>query len=105
MDGFQRANGILQADGVSLLEVAERVGTPVYVYSRAHFEARYRALVAALAPLDAEICYAVKANSNLGVLRCFAALGAGFDIVSGGELQRVISAGGDPSRVVFSGVG
>lgn len=95
----------LQVEDVSLSEIAEQVGTPAYVYSRAHFEARYRAVVAALQPLDVEICYAVKANSNLGVLGCFAALGAGFDIVSGGELHRVLSAGGDPSRVVFSGVG
>jgi diaminopimelate decarboxylase len=105
MTGFHQRDGVLHADGVALTTIAEQIGTPVYVYSRAHFEARYDALVAALRPLDAEICFAVKSNSNLGVLRCFAALGAGFDIVSGGELQRVISAGGDPSRVVFSGVG
>jgi len=105
MPGFHEREQVLHADGVPLTAIAEQVGTPAYVYSRAHFEARYRALVAALRPLDVEICYAVKANSNLGVLGCFQALGAGFDIVSGGELQRVISAGGEPSRVVFSGVG
>jgi diaminopimelate decarboxylase len=105
MPGFHARDRILHADGVPLQAIAERVGTPTWVYSRAHFESRYRALVEALRPLEAEICYAVKANSNLGVLRCFAELGAGFDIVSGGELQRVIHAGGDPARVVFSGVG
>jgi len=105
MDTFELRDGVLHAEQVSLVQIAEQVGTPVYVYSRAHFESRYRALVAALAPLPVDICYAVKANSNLQVLRCFHQLGAGFDIVSGGELQRVLSAGGDPSRVVFSGVG
>lgn len=104
-EAFTRRNGVLHAEDVPLTEIAEQVGTPVYVYSRAFFESRYRALAAALEPLDAQICYAVKANSNLSVLRCFQALGAGFDIVSGGELQRVLAAGGDPARVVFSGVG
>lgn len=102
---FLPRDGVLYAEDVALTEVAERFGTPAYVYSRGHFEARYRALTEALRPLDAEICYAVKANSNLAVLRLFAALGAGFDIVSGGELQRVVAAGGAPERVVFSGVG
>ncbi len=105
MEAFARRNGVLHADQVPLTLIAEQVGTPVYVYSRAFFESRYRALTAALAPLPVQICYAVKANSNLSVLRCFQALGAGFDIVSGGELQRVLAAGGDPARVVFSGVG
>jgi len=105
MSGFELRDQVLHADGVALQAIAEQVGTPVWVYSRAHFESRYRGLLAALSPLQPEICYAVKANSNLGVLRCFAELGAGFDIVSGGELQRVLGAGGDPGRVVFSGVG
>jgi diaminopimelate decarboxylase len=105
MTGFHEVGAELHADGVPLRAIAEQVGTPVYVYSRASFEARFRALAAALAPRAAMLCYAVKANSNLGVLRVFAELGAGFDIVSGGELQRVVSAGGDPSNVVFSGVG
>ena len=96
---------MLHAEGVSLEAIADTVGTPVYVYSRAHFENRYQTLLDAMAPLDVVICYAVKANSNLGVLRVFAELGAGFDIVSGGELQRVISIGAEPERVVFSGVG
>ncbi|MCZ6643536.1 MAG: diaminopimelate decarboxylase [Gammaproteobacteria bacterium] len=102
---FISRNGVLHAEGVSLERIAEAVGTPVYVYSRAHFENRYEALHKAMAPLDVVICYAVKANSNLSVLRCFAELGAGFDIVSGGELQRVISIGVEPARLVFSGVG
>lgn len=105
MNPFSRQDGELLADSVRLSDIANSVGTPVYVYSRSYFEARYRALQAALAPLDVRICYAVKANSNLSVLRCFQALGAGFDIVSGGELQRVMAAGGSPETVVFSGVG
>jgi len=105
VEPFPRQDGVLHAEGVSLEAIAEGVGTPVYVYSRSHMEHRYRTLVAALEPRGADICYAVKANSNLSVLRCFAELGAGFDIVSGGELQRVVTAGGDPGRVIFSGVG
>jgi diaminopimelate decarboxylase len=102
---FTRKDGSLYAEGVPLAHIAARVGTPVYVYAQSHLEARYRALTDALAPRGADICYAVKANSNLSVLRTFHALGAGFDIVSAGELQRVICAGGDPERVIFSGVG
>lgn len=105
MEAFPRIDGIMHAEGVALPEIAARLGTPVYVYAQSYFEDRYRTLAAAMAPVGADICYAVKANSNLSVLRCFHDLGAGFDIVSGGELQRVITAGGDPSRVVFSGVG
>jgi diaminopimelate decarboxylase len=102
---FTRIDGTLHAEGVALPDIADRVGTPVYFYAKQHFVERYRRLADALAPRGADICYAVKANSNLAVLRCFHDLGAGFDIVSGGELQRVLSAGGDPARVVFSGVG
>jgi diaminopimelate decarboxylase len=102
---FVRRNGVLHVEQVALTTVAERVGTPVYVYSRTYIEDRYRALVQAMKPLGADICYAVKANGNLTLLNCLHRLGAGFDIVSGGELQRVISAGGDPAKVVFSGVG
>ena len=105
MNPFSRQDGELLAEDVRLNDIADNVGTPVYVYSKRYFESRYGALEAALAPLDARICYAVKANSNLSVLRCFQALGAGFDIVSGGELQRVLAAGGRPETVVFSGVG
>jgi len=92
-------------EGVPLARIADRCGTPTYVYSRAHFTQQFTALDAALAPLPHRICYAVKANSNLAVLRLFAHLGAGFDIVSGGELERVVRAGGEPHNVVFSGVG
>ena len=102
---FTNQNGVLHAENVSLEVIAESVGTPVYVYSRSHFQNRYQAILNAMAPLDVRICYAVKANSNLGVLRHFAELGAGFDIVSGGELQRVINIGAPPEHLVFSGVG
>lgn len=105
MQPFALRNGVLHAEGVSLETIAEAVGTPVYVYSRTYFENRYQTILNAMAKLNVVICYAVKANSNLGVLRCFANLGAGFDIVSGGELQRVISIGAAPTHVVFSGVG
>jgi len=92
-------------ESVALSDIAERFGTPTYVYSRQALTDAYRAYENAMAGRNARICYAVKANSNLGILDAFARLGAGFDIVSGGELQRVIAAGGDPGRVVFSGVG
>ena len=105
MQAFPRIDGVLHADGVPLTAIAERVGTPVYVYSRRYIESRYRDLTEALAPRGADVCYAVKANANLAVLRCLAELGAGFDIVSGGELERVVAAGGRPDRVIFSGVG
>jgi len=88
-----------------LATIAERFGTPCYVYSRATLERHWRAFDAALASRPHLICYAVKANSNLGVLSVLAQLGSGFDIVSVGELERVLAAGGDPSKVVFSGVG
>jgi diaminopimelate decarboxylase len=95
----------LQLEGVPLAAIAERYGTPTYVYSRAALTQAFEAYARALAGRRALVCYAVKANSNLGVLSAFARLGAGFDIVSGGELARVLAAGGDASRVVFSGVG
>lgn len=103
-----RADG-LYVEGVALADVAARFGTPSYVYSRAALEAAYagyRAALAAHGVADRSlICYAVKANSNLAILNLFARLGAGFDIVSGGELARVLAAGGSPAKVVFSGVG
>lgn len=94
-----------RVEGVALSTIAARYGTPCYVYSHAALTAAYAAYSKALAGLPARICYAVKANSNLSILRLFAQLGAGFDIVSGGELTRVLAAGGDPGKVVFSGVG
>ena len=98
-------HGELYVEGVPLAVVAERHGTPCYVYSRAALTAAYRAFDGAFAGRDHLVCYAVKANSNLAVLNLFARLGSGFDIVSGGELRRVLAAGGDPAKVVFSGVG
>ncbi|MCX2800189.1 diaminopimelate decarboxylase [Microbulbifer thermotolerans] len=105
MSEFNYRNGTLWAEEVSLEKIAEQFGTPTYVYSRAHFEKQYQIYADALGDHPGLICYAVKANSNLGVLSLLAQLGAGFDIVSGGELERVLLAGGDPSRIVFSGVG
>lgn len=105
MDAFTRRDGLLYAEGVALSAVAERFGTPTYVYSRAHIEAQYHAYADALQGIDHLVCFAVKANSNLGVLNLLARLGAGFDIVSRGELERVLAAGGEPGKIVFSGVG
>ena len=102
---FHVEGGELFAGSVPLVEVAESVGTPTYVYCGDAIAARYRQLQSAFAEVPVRICYAVKANSNLGVLRLVKELGAGFDIVSGGELQRVIAAGGAPESAVFSGVG
>ena len=100
MDTFSYRDGELFAEGVALSRIAERFGTPTYVYSRAHIEAQYRAYADALAGMPHLVCFAVKANSNLGVLNVLARLGAGFDIVSRGELERVLAAGGDPAKVV-----
>jgi diaminopimelate decarboxylase len=105
MDHFQYQAGTLYAENVALGDIAERFGTPCYVYSRATLERHFRAFDEALAGRPHLVCFAVKANSNLAVLNVLARLGAGFDIVSGGELERVLAAGGDPRRVVFSGVG
>jgi len=103
--GFHRAGGQLYLDGVALEQVASEFGTPCYVYSRAAIEAAWRAYDRAFSDRDHLICYAVKANGNLAVLNLLARLGSGFDIVSGGELERVLRAGGDPRKIVFSGVG
>ena len=105
MDAFNYRDGELFAEGVALSAIAERFGTPTYVYSRAHIEAQYRAYADALSGMPHLVCYAVKANSNLGVLNVLARLGAGFDIVSRGELERVLAAGGQADKIVFSGVG
>jgi len=102
---LSRKQGELHLEGVSLTEIAERFGTPCYIYSRRTIEANFRAFEEAFGDYPHLICYAVKANSNLAVLQLLARLGAGFDIVSIGELERVLRAGGDPSRIVFSGVG
>uniref|UniRef100_Q47JL5 Diaminopimelate decarboxylase n=1 Tax=Dechloromonas aromatica (strain RCB) TaxID=159087 RepID=Q47JL5_DECAR len=109
MTHFALNNGVLHAESVALPAIADQFGTPAYVYSRAALEASLRefhdVLGGHVAGQGALVCYAVKANSNLAILNVFARLGAGFDIVSGGELQRVLAAGADPKKVVFSGVG
>ena len=105
MDHFSYHNGALAVEDVPLADIAARFGTPTYVYSAATLTRHYRVFSEALAGVDHEICYAVKANGNLGVLGLLADMGSGFDIVSVGELERVITAGGDPAKVVFSGVG
>lgn len=105
MSVFTYRNGVLNAENVSLAALADQYGTPLYVYSREAFEQAYLAYTDALGEWPHMVCYAVKTNSNLGVLNALARLGAGFDIVSIGELERVLAAGGDASRVVFSGVG
>ncbi len=105
MDAFNYRDGELFAEGVALSAIAERFGTPTYIYSRAHIEAQYRAYADALSGMPHLVCFAVKANSNLGVLNVLARLGAGFDIVSRGELERVLAAGGKADKIVFSGVG
>ncbi|BDX04934.1 diaminopimelate decarboxylase [Planctobacterium marinum] len=105
MDFFQYQNEQLHAEQVAVADIASEFGTPCYVYSRATIERHWQAFDKAAGQQPHLICYAVKANSNLGVLSVMAKLGSGFDIVSGGELLRVIAAGGDPKKVVFSGVG
>jgi len=105
VNAFPLIDGALHVEGVPLAEIARRFGTPCYVYSRAALEGAFRAFQSALAGRDHLICYAMKANSNIAILDLFARLGSGFDIVSAGELRRVLAAGGDPGRVVFSGVG
>ncbi len=105
MSFFHYNNGSLSAEQSSVAELAQRFGTPLYVYSRAALEQHYRAFDDAFAAVPHQVCYAVKANSNLAVLNVLARLGSGFDIVSGGELTRVLAAGGDASKVVFSGLG
>lgn len=105
MTAFTRHDGELYAEKLPLRQLAAEYGTPLYVYSRAAIEDAWRAFDQSLAGWDHQVCYAVKANSNLAVLGVLAELGSGFDIVSVGELERVLAAGGDPSKVVFSGVG
>ena len=105
MDHFSYQNQTLHAEDVSVKDLASQYGTPLYIYSRATLERHWKAFDEALGDHPHLICYAVKANSNIGVLSVLAKLGSGFDIVSGGELARVKAAGGDMSKVVFSGVG
>ncbi|WP_413496277.1 diaminopimelate decarboxylase [Shewanella baltica] len=105
MDHFLYQQNALQAEGCQVADLAQTYGTPLYIYSRATLERHWHAFNNAVADHPHLICYAVKANANLAVLNVLARLGSGFDIVSGGELARVMEAGGDPAKVVFSGVG
>ncbi len=105
MSFFSTRNGELFAEDVALARIAEQFGTPCYVYSRAALTAAFQVYERSFGSRPHLICYAAKANSNLAILGLFAGLGSGFDIVSGGELARVIAAGGDPAKTVFSGVG
>lgn len=102
---FHYQDGVLHAENVSLAALASKFGTPLYVYSRAALAQAWHSYRDAIGDRPVLVCYGMKANSNLAVLKEFARLGSGFDIVSGGELQRVLAAGGDPAKVVFSGVG
>src|SRR5205085_2832048 len=105
MHDFRYLRGKLYCEGVSLESLAKKFGTPLYVYSQHTLTDHFQKLDRALAGLDHLICFAVKSNSNRSVLRTLAKIGSGFDIVSGGELQRVIAAGGDPGKCAFAGVG
>ncbi|MDT8429090.1 MAG: diaminopimelate decarboxylase [Pseudomonadales bacterium] len=105
MDPFHYQDGQLYAEDVAVADIAKAHGTPCYIYSRAALEGNLQAYASALAACPHLLCFAVKANSNLAVLNILARQGAGFDIVSGGELARVLAAGGDPAKVIFSGLG
>lgn len=105
MNPFNYQNGELYAEAVPLSTIAQHYGSPCYVYSRQYFEQRYLEYAEALKGQDSLVCYAVKANSNIAVLNVLARLGAGFDLVSVGELERVLAAGGSADKIVFSGVG
>ncbi|MEL7463161.1 MAG: diaminopimelate decarboxylase [Pseudomonadota bacterium] len=105
MDHFAYRNGVLHAEDVSLADIAAEVGTPFYCYSRATFERHIRVFDEALAGMPHLVCYAMKANSNLALLKIAVAAGAGMDVVSGGELRRALAAGCPPEKIVFSGVG
>lgn len=105
MSPFQIKHGELHAEGVAFSQIAAEFGTPCYVYSRAALQSTFKRFQAGFAAHDHLLCFAVKANPSLAILNLFANLGAGFDIVSGGELARVLAAGGDPGKIVFSGVG
>ncbi|HEY9215366.1 MAG TPA: alanine racemase, partial [Ancylobacter sp.] len=105
MHHFAYRDGVLHAEDVSLIDIADSVGTPFYAYSTATLERHYRVFTEAFADSRATLCYALKANSNQAVIKTFAKLGAGADIVSGGELKRALAAGIEPHKIVFSGVG
>jgi diaminopimelate decarboxylase len=105
MNHFDYRNGVLHAEAVNLIELADAVGTPFYCYSTATLERHYRVFCDAFADQKALVCYAMKANSNQSVLRTLAKLGAGADVVSGGELKRALAAGIPPEKILFSGIG
>ena len=105
MNNFNYKNGKLFCEDVSVEEIAKKHGTPFYIYSKNFFVEQYKTLSSVLNELDYMICFATKSNSNLAVINTFAELGSGFDIVTAGELFRIVKAGGDPTKVVFSGVG
>ena len=105
MNHFEYRDGILFAEGVSIIDIAKAVGTPFYCYSTATLERHYSVFSKAFADIDAMVCYAMKANSNQAVLKTLGRLGAGVDVVSGGELRRALAAGIPASRIMFSGVG
>ena len=105
MNHFDYRDGVLHAEGVNLSELADAVGTPFYCYSTATLERHYRVFTEAFAGEKTLVCYAMKANSNQSVLRTLAKLGAGADVVSGGELKRALAAGIPPNKILFSGVG
>src|SRR3979411_615864 len=105
MNHFDYRDGVLHAEAVNLIDLADAVGTPVYCYSTATLERHYRVFSDAFAGEKALVCYAMKANSNQSVLRTLAKLGAGADVVSGGELKRALAAGIPPEKILFSGIG
>jgi len=105
MDHFAYANGRLVCEGLDVADLAERFGTPLYIYSASTFRDHYRRIAQAFAPLQPLICYSVKACPNVHICRLLASVGSGFDVVSGGELHRALRAGADPQRIVFAGVG
>src|SRR5437762_14370324 len=105
MHSFRYRDGHLYCEDVNLVRVAKQLGTPTYVYSAGTILDHYSRLDAALAPIDHLICYAVEANSNRAILKLLANAGAGFDLVSGGELFRVLASGSDPAKCTFAGVG
>jgi len=105
MSFFSYKSGLLLAEKVAVRDLAQRYGTPLYVYSRNHLRERYDAIASALAGVKPLICYSIKANSNAAVIRTLAEKGSGFDIVSGGELYRALRAGAEANRIVFAGVG
>src|SRR3982075_850664 len=105
MHHFAYRNGVLHAEAVDLAALAEAVGTPFYCYSTATLERHYRVFAQAFADVPSLVCYAMKANSNQAVIATLARLGAGADVVSGGELKRALAAGIPPERILFSGIG